>query len=300
MCVTPNSLPDGTPIACRRCWACLQSRTTDLVGRAIAESRSADKTFSVTLTYAGDSLKNVVHCLEDVQKMVRAQRDAGFNVRYMCAGEFGEKFGRVHWHFVGFWRGPEPEVPTGRRIDWKFWPHGFSYFQEPDYHGLAYALKYAVKDATPGSVRPFTLSKKPPIGNDYFIALALDMARKGLPLHAPSYQFKNVRDRKGQIRTFCLQGKMRELFVQAYLNEWAFLRFLGEHRDGPSRTEWLYGTEQQDGFYYKLYPTETVRHQAETRYLEKREALRQAELKAAATPLFSNVDMINRANEGRL
>lgn len=302
MCKTPNRLPDGTQTACRRCSLCLANRTNDLVGRAIAESRVADRTLSVTLTYAGDSVKNVVHCVEDVQKMVRAQRDAGLNVRYMIAGEFGEKFGRVHWHAVLFWRGENiPQVDLDRRVDWSFWPHGYSYFQQPDYKGLAYALKYAVKDSAPGSVRPFTLSKKPPIGHDFFVDMAMDMAAKALPLHEPSYRFRDVRTGKGEIRTFWLHGKMREVFVKTYLNHWAFLEFRDARGLRVPQTPWLFGEALGEGYFYKMYPDLSYDAMKTREWFEMADGnarLSRNVDKRRLGALWSQQDMINRAERG--
>lgn len=291
MCMTPNRLPDGTQAACRRCKLCLTNRTNDLVGRAIAESRVSDLTLSVTLTYAGDSVKNVVHCYEDVQKMIRAQRDAGIKVRYMIAGEFGETFGRVHWHCVLFWRGSDlPQVELERRINWAFWPHGYSYFQQPDYGGLAYALKYAVKDAKPGTVNPFQPSKKPPIGHDYFVAMAHDIADKGLPLHDPSYSFADV-TYKGKTRQFWLQGRMREIYVKAYLDRWAFNRINAEYDPGPvPQTPWLFGNDEIKGFYWKLYPEATVSHQLQQKRFNP------ATIRKRSENLRSEQQMINEEN----
>lgn len=260
MCLTPNNLPDGTQVACRRCKLCLANRVNDLVGRCLAEQAISDAAFSVTLTYAGDTVQTVVHCLKDIQNLVKRMRKAGMKVRYICAGEFGEKFGRVHWHFVGFWRGSDlPEVPLERRFDWGFWPHGYSYFQKPDYKGFAYAMKYALKDAGPGSVRPLVMSKKPPLGHDFFIAMADDMARKGLPLHSPAYQFKDVRKADGSIRQFWLQGRMRELFVERYLSQWAMLYVTGADIPLVFKTDWLHGPrdefgdrDTEKGFLFKL------------------------------------------------
>nr|QJB21493.1 MAG: replication initiator protein [Microvirus sp.] len=233
--------------------------------------------------------------------MIRAQRDAGINVRYMVAGEFGERFGRVHWHCILFWRGSDlPKVEIERRINWDFWPHGYSYFQAPDYGGMAYALKYAVKDARPGTLNPFQLSKKPPIGHDFFVEMAKDLADKGLPLHDPSYSFADVRH-KGKPRQFWLQGRMREIYVKTYLGQWALRKFLGEVGDVP-RTEWLFGDGSTgSGYFYKLYPEltyESLLYRQQVENIEGNQRLSRNVDRKRLGGLRSNQDMINRAEKG--
>ena len=68
----------------------------------------------VTLTYKGDVPGSVTLLTADVQKFVRSLRKAGHKVRYMIAGEYGERKGRAHWHAVLFFKGKVPSLPIGR------------------------------------------------------------------------------------------------------------------------------------------------------------------------------------------
>ncbi len=60
MCIAPIKLDDGTEVGCRECWQCRKRRVNDYVGRCIAESKFAKKTYAVTLTYGGDEGVNAV------------------------------------------------------------------------------------------------------------------------------------------------------------------------------------------------------------------------------------------------
>lgn len=91
MCLTPIRLKDNTPVACRYCARCRANRINDLVGRCIAEQAASSATFSVTLTYAGDVPQAAALQYADFQKCLKLLRRHGYSVRYIVAGEFGEK-----------------------------------------------------------------------------------------------------------------------------------------------------------------------------------------------------------------
>lgn len=233
MCLSPQILVDKktkarVSVACRGCEVCRRNRKNDLIGRCLAEQSTASRSLAVTLTYAGDGPESVVLRYSDIQKMLKRLRKADFKVRYICAGEYGTKKGRAHWHAVLFFYGKSPDVyiaqgdndPAGR-INWEFWPHGFSYFQEPDASGFAYVTKYALKqDGNDGESRSFSCSKKPPLGYRFFMRLADDIVERGLPVHSPEYAFAGVMDRNGKTRRYWLQGRMREKFLDRYYTMW--------------------------------------------------------------------------------
>ncbi|ETD01850.1 rolling circle replication-associated protein [Rhodobacter capsulatus] len=99
-------------------------------------------------------------------------------VRFLAAGEQGDRRGRCHWHlalfssvditlygdFLGYPRqqvGPRRKVrltdrcdlisevsdgPNARRLNWSLWPLGFAVLQEADEGGMSYVLSYCLKD----------------------------------------------------------------------------------------------------------------------------------------------------------
>lgn len=234
MCIDPNTLPTGDIVACRNCWQCRANRVNDLVGRCIAEQTTATTALAVTLTYAGDGPETAMLRYRDLQLMFKLIRRRGYQVRYIVAGEFGSKKGRAHWHAVLFFScvgptGPAPipragngpwDITIGQRQQWKPWPHGLVFFQEPDHGGFAYVLKYALKDQAPGSKGHLAMSKKPPLGLGYFQDMAERYVNQALAPQDLFYSFANVFDAKRRRRRFLLQGKSRELFLEWFVTRW--------------------------------------------------------------------------------
>lgn len=241
MCLAPSKIeidryPGYVMARCRNCWQCKQDRLNDLVGRCIAEAETSNGVLAVTLTYAGDTPNSAVLVYRDVQNMLKRMRKDGYNVRYICAGEYGSKKGRAHWHMVLFFQGAVPAVPLERRIDWGYWPAGYAYFQEPDYGGFRYVLKYVLKDLTADYRRThLAMSKKPLLGAKFISALALDYVRQGLAPRKPEYSFRSETKQNGQRRTFWLHGAGRKLFIEEYNRLYEAI-----HNVPPPQSEWLH------------------------------------------------------------
>ena len=221
MCIAPVKLDDGTEVGCRECWQCRKRRVKDYVGRCIAESKFSKKTYAVTLTYDGDQGVNAVTLIyKDVQDFLKRLRKK-HKCRYIVTGEYGSAKGRSHWHIILFFKDSWPEVTSNKRVDWKYWKHGFSYFQEPDWKGFEYCLKYVLKDQTSRqSDSHLAMSKKPPLGNEFFQQLAKQYVEQALVTQTYFYKFGDVRDYKNREKGFMMQGKTRENFMETFVNEW--------------------------------------------------------------------------------
>ena len=221
MCIAPVKLDDGTEVGCRECWQCRKRRVNDYVGRCIAESKFSKKTYAVTLTYDGDQGVNAVTLIyKDVQDFLKRLRKK-HKCRYIVTGEYGSAKGRSHWHIILFFKDSFPEVTSNKRVDWKYWKHGFSYFQEPDWKGFEYCLKYVLKDQTSRqSDSHLAMSKKPPLGHEFFQQLAQQHVEQALVPQTYFYKFGDVRDYKNREKGFMMQGKTRENFMETFVNEW--------------------------------------------------------------------------------
>ena len=221
MCIAPTKLDDGTEVGCRECWQCRKRRVNDYVGRCIAESKFAKKTYAVTLTYGGDEGVNAVTLIyKDVQDFLKRLRKK-YKCRYIVTGEYGSAKGRSHWHIILFFQDNWPEVTSNKRVDWKYWKHGFCYFQEPDWKGFEYCLKYVLKDQTSRqSDSHLAMSKKPPLGHEFFQQLAKQHVEQALVPQTYFYKFGDVRDYKNREKGFMMQGKTRENFMETFINEW--------------------------------------------------------------------------------
>ena len=227
MCLTPLTLDNSQQVACKTCWQCKKRKVQDYVGRSIAESKMSTKTFAVTLTYGDDSLKehekanSVVLCYKDVQDFLKRLRK-NYNVRYIVTGEYGTAKDRAHWHIILFFQGDYPYVEIKRRINWKYWKKGFSYFQQGiDVKGFEYCLKYVLKDTnSETSESHFAMSTRPPLGHEFFQKLATQHAIQGLAPQSYFYKFADVRDYKNREKGFMMNGKTRRNFMEKFLKEW--------------------------------------------------------------------------------
>lgn len=267
MCRAPNTLADGTQVACRECWQCRKARVDDLVGRGIAEMRTTPVgCHTVTLTYGRDRdessitygdaehVRAAVLTYSDVQKMLKLLRRHGYPCRYLVTGEYGSKKGRAHFHAILFW---QERVPPGivlhenirfARYDDKtgepamikvngkeepaeFWPHGHTFWQEASYEAFRYNLKYVLKELGQGAAEAQYRkgqSRFPPLGTAYFDDLARRTAQAGLVPLDGSYSFPEALRKNGERIQFRLQGRAEEMYREAYVRWWRQL-----HGDKP-------------------------------------------------------------------
>jgi hypothetical protein len=219
-------LDNGLQVGCKICWQCRKRKIADYVGRSIAESRFAKKTYAVTLTYGDDNLQEheLVHAVtlvyKDVQDFLKRLRKK-YQVRYIVTGEYGSAKGRAHWHIILFFKNKYPNVKTNKRVDWKYWDKGFSYFQETDWKGFEYCLKYILKGEKMRSAdNHLAMSKKPPLGHEFFQQLAKQYVEQALAPQTYFYKFGDVRDYKNREKSFMMTGKTRENFMETFVKEW--------------------------------------------------------------------------------
>lgn len=233
MCMEPHNLGEGVLVACRNCWQCRANRVNDLVGRCIAENETSSASIAVTLTYAGDAPNSAVLVYRDFQLFMKRLRKRGYDARYIVAGEYGSTKGRAHWHAVLFFKGEAPEtaetlarrepwqIVLDRRFNWEPWPHGYAFAQQPDMGGYAYILKYALKNTAADVAKGhLAMSKKPPLGHEYFQEYARRYVAQGLAPQDLFYSFGHVFDAERKRKRFLMQGKTRENFIERYIEEW--------------------------------------------------------------------------------
>lgn len=260
MCINPQYLADGTAIGCRKCWQCKAHKIVDWSGRCIAESLVSTKSSAVTLTYgrelndAGEQVGSSDHeriavlTYSDVQKYFKRLRKSGFRFSYLVTGEYGSLKGRAHWHVIFYWRG---KVPFHRLYDEffmeKHWPHGFSFWKPVNPTTVAYNCKYVQKDLDDAEAQGrLSMSKKPPLGYEYFAQRAQRYVDQRLAPQDLRYSFPGVKDKEGELIKFYLHNRSAELFLQEYLIRWRGLpRPFGSH--GPCRftgRPWAYPSSQ--------------------------------------------------------
>lgn len=216
---------------CRRCWQCKANYRNDWVGRCIAETKCSVMSRVVTLTYGGGDSNPHAQTLvyKDVQTWIRKLQRRYGTVRYMVCGEYGKERGRAHWHVLLCFKADGekilPDWPLYERFDhdkkdpdrWTGWNHGYIFVEKPDAEAIAYSLKYAQKDQDDeGRVKHFYPSQYPPMGDAYFARMAVEMADKGLVPQDYGYQFADVKNKKGELRRYYLQGASLRNFIHRY------------------------------------------------------------------------------------
>lgn len=255
--------PEGlrVEVPCRRCWQCRTSRVWDWVGKCIAEAKTAKSVSFVTLTYGqgkwvrDPKLPEHAKALhyEDVQKWLKRIRIAGYPVRYVVAGEYGERKGRAHWHAILFWQDREPNHTIGNEFNDKFWPHGHVNWQEFSVERAKYVCKYLLKyDHAEGNstdetlpmdgireravlaagggvsvdkpkerrMTEFHFSARPGIGFEWLRQRAQLHVDQGLAPRDPWYYFPEVKNSRGELRQFYLSPAAQVNLVRLFHELW--------------------------------------------------------------------------------
>lgn len=232
MCTRPIT-KDGNTFSCRTCDACIAIRRSGWIARAMMEKAEWPHTLCVALTYSDDTPENRdaarIFAYADVRAFLKRllaacqYQEPGSRVRFICAGEQGDRNGRCHWHIIlysdldltqiGTFK-KAGKVVTNRqdmltkgkkkiRLDWSTWGKGFVTLQEPDQGGMAYVLSYCLKDQftaekSHGTMREtkvenfatglFRMSKRPAIGESWLMRKMESLDAQGAVV--PSLQIK--------------------------------------------------------------------------------------------------------------
>lgn len=208
MCINPSTVwvlrgPEWVeqPVACRQCWRCRENRVNDYVARALCEASVSEVVCTVSLTYAPrDDLADKVLHPRHFQLFMKLLRRAGHKVRYLVVGEYGDLKARAHFHAILFFknfvplldpvsgnaRGVVPlykddypsgvsqddapfcrEIPQKRMVHIREWPHGHIKVDwSASERSARYVCKYLLAEDKNNCW--FSLSKKPPLGAEWF------------------------------------------------------------------------------------------------------------------------------------
>lgn len=241
MCKNPRLLITKTgrsvTIACQVCSLCKANYLKDWHGRCRAERETCVDAHAITLTYGPDletgekdHVRSRALVYDDVQKMFKRLRFAGYEFRYLVAGEFGSKKNRSHWHLLMFWKNKVPPHEIQENFMQEEWPYGYSWWDEVNDASIKYVIKYILKDrGDKAAVRNFYMSKRPPLGADYICLLAERYVDQQLAPQSETYRFPEVRVKvkvaKGEApRTkpveFYMSIATKRLFIEHYLKCW--------------------------------------------------------------------------------
>jgi len=152
-------LPTPQPLPCGQCIGCRLERSRQWAIRCVHESKMHDNNCFITLTYDDQSLPPngtlVKKHFQDFMKRLRFRYGKG--IRFYACGEYGDRFGRPHYHsaIFGFDFPDKKPLSTseGKKL-WtsqslsELWPYGYSSIGVLNFESAAYIARYITKKLT--------------------------------------------------------------------------------------------------------------------------------------------------------
>lgn len=266
MCLKPSFVwvkrgPDWVqqPKPCGDCWRCNRNWLNDYIGRSMCEASVSEVCCTVSMTYAPrDDLADKMLTPRHFQLFMKLLRNAGHKVRYLVAGEYGDLYGRSHFHVIlffkklvplidpetGEYRGVIPrykddypegttqadapfcrEIPHKRMVHIREWPHGHI---KVDWSASEKSVRYVCKYIrSPDKANSwYSLSKKPALGAEFFARKAAKARELGV---IPS-TFEYLPPGGNRAKPYLMTGATRRDYLLA----------LGlSDADRPKMSEWV-------------------------------------------------------------
>lgn len=154
-----------TQLPCGKCTGCRLERSRQWAVRCMHEAKMHEENSFLTLTYSDQNLplnSSLEH--KDVQLFLKKLRDhlryhhEGKKIRYYMCGEYGENFGRPHYHIVLFGHKFEDEKylftsGSGARVYTsdtlaEIWGKGHVTTGNVTFESAAYVARYVMKKIT--------------------------------------------------------------------------------------------------------------------------------------------------------
>lgn len=176
-------------IPCGQCVGCRLERSRQWAVRCMHEAQMHVDNCFVTLTYSDVHLpENGSLVKSDFQKfMKRLRKRCGITVRYYYCGEYGEDFGRPHYHVVLFGYDFKDKVFWRQNTNGdncyrspfleELWPYGFCEIGDVTFQSAAYVARYVMKKRTGKDAIEYygnrlpeynDMSRRPGIGSNWF------------------------------------------------------------------------------------------------------------------------------------
>lgn len=180
-------------IPCGKCILCRKKRSTEILLRAVAESRLNPLSSHAFLTltfddaHLSDALVDGKIQHRPFQLFMKRLRKSlcGRKIRFLMCGEFGEKTHRPHYHAIlfdcdltdsyfdqdGFYH--------GSKLVEKSWHFGLCSVSSVNINRLAYVAGYTTKSSDPGFEPYVRWSRRPGLGSLYFDRYFSDIYKDG-------------------------------------------------------------------------------------------------------------------------
>lgn len=225
------------PAPCGRCPNCLRRQRQEWFIRNKIELQNSQNGFFITLTYEESHLPHShdgLPCfsVDDIQKWLKRFRKSlnTVGVKYFLASEYGDQFGRPHYHAL-LYNIPKEKVNELHSIIARTWQKGFVSVSQITDRRIGYVCKYMLarcqrkKDYNDPALAPFYLSsRRPCIGSAYLTDdnLRYHLGNKttafnlfGLKTTLPTYYkrkiFENYPEIKEEIRNDYLTKVHKEM-----------------------------------------------------------------------------------------
>jgi hypothetical protein len=148
-------------LPCGQCIGCRLERSRQWAMRCMHEAQLHENNCFITLTYDNTHLPSdgSLH-YQDFQRFIKRLRKKFGNtrIRYYMAGEYGENFGRPHFHACIFghdfhdkklWKRSPSGSMLYRSEDLELlWPFGYSSIGDVNFESAAYVARYIMKKVT--------------------------------------------------------------------------------------------------------------------------------------------------------
>jgi len=148
-------------LLCGQCVGCRLERSRQWAIRCMHEAQMHTQNCFITLTYDDAHLPSdrSLH-YRDFQLFIKRlrKRYPGRRIRYYMAGEYGENFGRPHWHACIFgldfddkklWKRTSANSLLYRSENLELlWPFGYSSIGDVTFESAAYVARYIMKKVT--------------------------------------------------------------------------------------------------------------------------------------------------------
>ena len=152
-----RDLPVTVP--CGQCIGCRLERSRQWAIRCVHEAQLYKRNCFITLTFSDEHLPSDNSLdVDHFQKfMKRLRKKFGPNIRYFHCGEYGENFGRPHYHACLFnhdfkdkihWKTVNDQKLFVSKTLEELWPFGFSTIGDVTFESAAYVARYVTKKVT--------------------------------------------------------------------------------------------------------------------------------------------------------
>lgn len=209
-------------VACGKCHACRIQRVSNWVMRIEHQAYTmGHKGIFVTLTFNDESLEKLGKLDEtrkiisiykqDLQlffKRLRRSLEKEQKIKYFACGEYGEKFGRPHYH--GIILGLDSSDLIDRQRIRDAWPYGNAYFGSVTPDSIRYVCAYIQKAYSGKKIdkEKYYGDKNPPfqlqsigMGKDYFMIIENEIVKTGKikyhgkELNPPKYYYDKCKEK---------------------------------------------------------------------------------------------------------